>query len=98
MHTPLTLRQLRLSKGLTQDVIGNRKDVGEIEKGRKMPGPRLVRRMAKALGVSTEIVFDACTQSRRVSEATTEAISEQRAAGTHGPHGPGDVRGGAASW
>jgi transcriptional regulator with XRE-family HTH domain len=69
MSMPLTLRQLRLSKGLTQDVIGNRKDIGEIEKGVKMPGPRLVRRMAQSLGVSTDTVFAACAESRRVREA-----------------------------
>ncbi len=69
MNTSLDLRQLRLSKGLTQDVIGNRKDIGEIEKGRKMPGPRLVRRMAQALGVSTDTVFAACAESRRLMES-----------------------------
>lgn len=67
MNMPLDLRQLRLSKGLTQDVIGNRKDIGDIEKGRKMPGPRLVRRMAQALGVSTDTVFAACAESCRRS-------------------------------
>jgi transcriptional regulator with XRE-family HTH domain len=80
MTTTLSLRQLRLSKGLTQDVIGNRKDIGEIEKGVKMPGTRLVRRMAQALGVSTETVFAACAESRRLRElgsgdATTRAVA-----------------------
>lgn len=69
MNMPLDLRQLRLSKGLIQDVIGNRKDIGDIEKGRKMPGPRLLRRMAQALGVSTDTVFAACAQSRRSVES-----------------------------
>lgn len=69
MTTTLSLRQLRLSKGLTQDVIGNRKDIGEIEKGAKMPGTRLVRRMAQALGVSTDTVFAACAESWRLRES-----------------------------
>ena len=59
------LRELRLSKGLPQDIIGNRKNIGEIEKGLKMPGPKLTRRMATALGVTTEAVFAACAESRR---------------------------------
>jgi transcriptional regulator with XRE-family HTH domain len=59
------LRSLRLSKGLRQDDIGNRKDVVDVEKGRKMPGQRLIRRMAIALQVPTEVVFAACQESVR---------------------------------
>jgi transcriptional regulator with XRE-family HTH domain len=59
------LRSLRLSKGLRQDDIGNRKDVVDVEKGRKMPGQRLIRRMAIALQVPTEVVFAACQESGR---------------------------------
>ena len=65
MTATLDLRELRLSKGLPQDIIGNRKTIGEIEKGLKMPGPKLTRRMATALGVTTEAVFAACAESRR---------------------------------
>lgn len=65
MTVMLDLRELRLSKGLPQDIIGNRKTIGEIEKGLKMPGPKLTRRMATALGVTTEAVFAACAESRR---------------------------------
>jgi transcriptional regulator with XRE-family HTH domain len=61
----IDLRALRLSKGLPQDHIGNRKNVGEIEKGLKILGTKLTRRMARALGVSTDAVFAACVESRR---------------------------------
>ena len=47
MITTFDLRQLRLSKGLPQDIIGNRKSIGKIEKGLTMPGPKLTRRMAQ---------------------------------------------------
>jgi DNA-binding XRE family transcriptional regulator len=74
MTVTLDLRELRLSKGLPQDIIGNRKTIGEIEKGLKMPGPKLTRRMATALGVTTEAVFIACAESRRrANQAPTEA-------------------------
>ena len=65
MATELDLRTLRLSKGLRQDDIGNRKDVVDIEKGRRMPGRKLLRRMANALGVATDVVFNACLESGR---------------------------------
>lgn len=67
MTTLLDLRSLRLSKGLRQDDIGNRKDVVEVEKGRKMPGQRLIRRMAAALGVPTDVVFAASQESARLA-------------------------------
>ena len=77
MITTFDLRQLRLSKGLPQDIIGNRKSIGKIEKGLTMPGPKLTRRMANALGVSAEAVFAACAESRRragnVATETTPA-------------------------
>ena len=74
MTVTLDLRELRLSKGLPQDIIGNRKTIGEIEKGLKMPGPKLTRRMATAMGVTTEAVFTACAESRRrASQAPAEA-------------------------
>ena len=79
MTTALDLRQLRLSKGLTQDVIGNRKDVGEIEKGRKLPGPRLVRRMARALGVTTDQVFAACVESQRRAGTHADSTTPETA-------------------
>ncbi len=79
MTTALDLRKLRLSKGLTQDVIGNRKDVGEIEKGRKLPGPRLVRRMASALGVTTDQVFAACVESQRRAGSQPDAATSEAA-------------------
>jgi transcriptional regulator with XRE-family HTH domain len=63
------LKALRLSKGLRQDDIGNRKDVVDVEKGRKMPGQRLIRRMATALKVPTEVVFAACQESVRRAAA-----------------------------
>jgi transcriptional regulator with XRE-family HTH domain len=73
MITTFDLRQLRLSKGLPQDIIGNRKSIGKIEKGLTMPGPKLTRRMANALGVSAEAVFAACAESRRrAGSAATE--------------------------
>ena len=62
------LRSLRLSKGLRQDDIGNRKDIVDVEKGRKMPGQRLIRRMATALEVPTDVVFAACQESGRRSQ------------------------------
>ena len=71
------LRSLRLSKGLRQDDIGNRKDVVDVEKGRKMPGQRLIRRMATALEVPTEVVFAACLESVRRFQA--EAVSAANA-------------------
>ena len=65
MTVTLDLRELRLSKGLPQDIIG---------KGLKMPGPKLTRRMATAMGVTTEAVFTACAESRRrASQAPAEA-------------------------
>ncbi len=71
------LRSLRLSKGLRQDDIGNRKDVVDVEKGRKMPGQRLIRRMATALQVPTDVVFAACQESvrRLASEVSTANAS-----------------------
>ena len=71
------LRSLRLSKGLRQDDIGNRKDVVDVEKGRKMPDQRLIRRMAIALQVPTEVVFAACQESvrRLASEVSTANAS-----------------------
>ena len=80
MTAILDLRELRLSKGLPQDIIGNRKSIGEIEKGLKMPGPKLTRRMATALGVTTEAVFGACAESRRrVGRGVVEAGSAAHA-------------------
>lgn len=57
------LRALRLSKGLLQTNIGNRKDISDIERGVKFPGIRLIKRMANALGVSSETVYAACDRS-----------------------------------
>jgi len=71
MTAPLDLRSLRLSKGLRQDDIGNRKDVVDVEKGRKMPGQRLIRRMSVALGVPTDVVFAASQESVRLAASIT---------------------------
>ena len=68
------LKSLRLSKGLRQDDIGNRKDVVDVEKGRKMPGQRLIRRMANALNVPTDLVFAACQESFRRSADTAVSV------------------------
>ena len=82
MITTFDLRQLRLSKGLPQDLIGNRKNIGEIEKGLRIPGLKLTRRMANALGVSTDVVFAACAESRRrAKNVVTETTSETRGEG-----------------
>jgi transcriptional regulator with XRE-family HTH domain len=69
------LESLRLSKGLRQDDIGNRKDVVDVEKGRKMPGQRLIRRMASALDVPTETVFAACQESVRRSQGEPASVA-----------------------
>lgn len=77
MTAILDLRSLRLSKGLRQDDIGNRKDVVDVEKGRKMPGQRLIRRMALALSVPTEVVFAASQESvRRATTVQAAAVRE----------------------
>jgi len=79
MTEALDLRSLRLSKGLRQDDIGNRKDVVDVEKGRRMPGRRLIRRMADGLGVPTDVVYVACQESCRRFELLGSHADEVKA-------------------
>lgn len=77
MTATFDLRSLRLSKGLRQDDIGNRKDVVDVEKGRKMPGQRLIRRMALALSVPTDVVFAASQESVRRAVVQPAAVAQR---------------------
>jgi transcriptional regulator with XRE-family HTH domain len=79
MQDTLDLRSLRLSKGLRQDDIGNRRDVVDVEKGRKMPGRRLIRRMAIALAVPTDAVYAACQESCRRAHDSSAGPEQHRA-------------------
>ncbi len=62
-NTSPTLRDLRLARGLSQDDLGSRSDIIDLEHGRKLPGVRLINKMARKLGTSTEAVYSACKAS-----------------------------------
>ncbi|MBA3684968.1 MAG: helix-turn-helix transcriptional regulator [Planctomycetes bacterium] len=70
-NTIPTLRDLRLARGLSQGDLGSRSDIIDLEHGRKLPGVRLINKMAKRLGVATDVVYAACKAS--VEAATVKA-------------------------
>lgn len=65
----MDLRELRLSKGLTQAELGSQALVSQYENGRLQPGPGMVKHLAQELGVSTEVLFAACLESKRRAES-----------------------------
>ncbi len=60
----MNFRELRISRGLTQDELASRQMIVDIEAGRRLPGQRLVVKLARKLGVGTTEVFRACVESR----------------------------------
>ena len=61
----IDLRSLRLERGLIQDALGSRTEVIACERGRRLPGPRLLTRMAIALRLDEPVVFKACQEAGR---------------------------------
>jgi DNA-binding transcriptional regulator YiaG len=65
---PQTLRDLRLSRGLSQGDLAKAMEVSQqyvskIERGASF-GPKAIRNFATALGIDTERVYDAWQASR----------------------------------
>lgn len=68
--TMATLRQLRLSKGMSlRDVGGNPTHVGHVEKGLKEPGPELIRRLAEVYSCTTDEIYGAWMESHRLADS-----------------------------
>ena len=65
LNRPIDLRSLRLERGLIQDALGSRTEVIACERGRRLPGPRLLTRMAMALRLDELVVFKACQEAGR---------------------------------
>jgi transcriptional regulator with XRE-family HTH domain len=72
------LRELRLSKGLSQNDLAEKSGVAQSyisdwETGRHIPTPASTRKIAEALEVEVEVVFDACQETARRSKVETNA-------------------------
>lgn len=75
-HRPKNLQDLRRSQGMEQAEVARRMDppcsanyISQLECGRRNPMPGVIRRLAGALGVSTERVFDAIQVTRDEAES-----------------------------
>jgi transcriptional regulator with XRE-family HTH domain len=68
----LTIRDLRRRRGLTQrDLGGGVRHITDIEAGKRMPGAILLKRIAAALGMKPEEVYDIC----RVAYDATHSVA-----------------------
>ncbi len=63
----MNFRELRLSRGFTQDELASRQMIVDIEAGRRLPGQRLVVKLSRKLGMNTADVFQACVESRNAA-------------------------------
>jgi len=60
----LDVYELLRSKGATTRAAGIAQQyLIQVAKGRRAAGPNAIRKMAKALDVSTEVIFSACQES-----------------------------------
>ena len=73
-----TLQQLRARKGLPQSAIGSRPMIAAVERGERLPGTALLRRMALALGEPPEVVYAACEASYCEARAALLAAAKQQ--------------------
>lgn len=69
MLSPMDLKDLRLSKGLSQAELSQKAgisqhSISQMECGNQSPRPSTTRALAEALGVSTEVVFAASRESK----------------------------------
>lgn len=71
MQVHIQLRDMRLDRGLSQSQCGaSRPLISLIERGQRLPGPRAVRRIAQALGISAEEAMAAC-KAHQPAKATS---------------------------
>jgi len=74
------LKELRVSRGKTQDELGAGSLISRYERGHLTPGARMVAHLANVLGVSPDLVYSACEESRRRSAAAPVAHADSQSA------------------
>lgn len=79
------LKELRESRVLTQSEVASQPHVSAYENGRRMPGARMIKAMAKALKVDPTVVYAACKEScRRASAPRPPALQRTSRRGRKG--------------